>query len=102
MRRGTVGDGPGFAPLNQRVQDYFLVRAAQPPLRPYRPRLAAFTGRGRLSGIDTTRVAQSFEFMPKRGIDADSRIFFDEVPSVYVSRLRALGTPSANWKSIAG
>src|SRR6516225_11444588 len=29
--------------------------------------------------------------MPKRGIDADSRIFFDELPSLGVSRLRASG-----------
>ena len=29
--------------------------------------------------------------MPKRGIDADSRIFFDELPSLGVSRLRAMG-----------
>jgi hypothetical protein len=29
--------------------------------------------------------------MPKRGIDADSRIFFDELPSLGVSRLRATG-----------
>ena len=29
--------------------------------------------------------------MPKRGIDADSRIFFDELVSVSVSRLRATG-----------
>jgi hypothetical protein len=29
--------------------------------------------------------------MPKRGLDADSRIFFDELPSVGVSRLRAAG-----------
>src|SRR6516162_4399695 len=29
--------------------------------------------------------------MPKRGIDADSRIFFDELPSIVVSRLRATG-----------
>ena len=29
--------------------------------------------------------------MAKRGIDADSRIFFDELPSLGVSRLRAMG-----------
>ena len=29
--------------------------------------------------------------MPKRGSDADSRIFFDELPSLGVSRLRATG-----------
>jgi hypothetical protein len=29
--------------------------------------------------------------MPKRGIDADSRVFFDELPSLGVSRLRASG-----------
>jgi hypothetical protein len=29
--------------------------------------------------------------MPKRGIDADSRVFFDELPSIGVSRLRATG-----------
>jgi hypothetical protein len=29
--------------------------------------------------------------MPKRGIDADSRVFFDELPSLGVSRLRATG-----------
>ena len=29
--------------------------------------------------------------MPKRGIDADSRVFFDELPSIGVSRLRAMG-----------
>ena len=29
--------------------------------------------------------------MPKRGSDADSRIFFDELPSVSVSRLKATG-----------
>jgi hypothetical protein len=33
----------------------------------------------------------SFKFMPKRGIDADSRIFFDELVSVGVSRLKASG-----------
>jgi hypothetical protein len=29
--------------------------------------------------------------MPKRGIDADSRIFFDQLPSLGVARLRAMG-----------
>ena len=29
--------------------------------------------------------------MPKRGLDADSRVFFDELPSIGVSRLRAMG-----------
>ena len=29
--------------------------------------------------------------MPKRGIDADRRVFFDELPSIGVSRLRATG-----------
>jgi hypothetical protein len=29
--------------------------------------------------------------MPKRGLDADSRVFFDELPSIGVSRLRASG-----------
>jgi hypothetical protein len=29
--------------------------------------------------------------MPKRGSDADSRIFFDELVSIGVSRLRATG-----------
>jgi hypothetical protein len=29
--------------------------------------------------------------MPKRGSDADNRIFFDELASVCVSRLRATG-----------
>jgi hypothetical protein len=31
------------------------------------------------------------KFMPKRGIDADSRIFFDELSTLGVSRLRATG-----------
>ena len=29
--------------------------------------------------------------MPKRGIDADARVFFDELPSIGVSRLKATG-----------
>jgi hypothetical protein len=37
------------------------------------------------------RAKRSFKFMPKRGIDANSRIFFDELPSLGVSRLRAMG-----------
>ena len=37
------------------------------------------------------RAKRSFKFMPKRGIDANSRIFFDELPSLGVSRLRATG-----------
>ena len=41
---------------------------------------------------DTTEAARrSLEFMPKRGSDADSRIFFDELLSVGVSRLKASG-----------
>jgi hypothetical protein len=41
-----------------------------------------------------TAVAQAsrgLKVMPKRGIDADNRIFFDELPSMGVSRLRATG-----------
>jgi hypothetical protein len=37
------------------------------------------------------RARRSLKFMPKRGIDADSRIFFDQLVSVGVSRLRATG-----------
>ena len=41
---------------------------------------------------DTTEAARrSLKFMPKRGSDADSRIFFDELLSVGVSRLKASG-----------
>ena len=39
----------------------------------------------------TRRARRSLNFMPKRAIDADSRIFFDELVSVGVSRLRATG-----------
>jgi hypothetical protein len=37
------------------------------------------------------RARLSFKFMPKRGSDADSRIFFDQLVSLGVSRLRATG-----------
>ena len=37
------------------------------------------------------RARRSLKFMPKRGSDADSRIFFDELVSVGVSRLKATG-----------
>ena len=37
------------------------------------------------------RARRSLNFMPKRGSDADNRIFFDELVSVGVSRLRATG-----------
>jgi hypothetical protein len=37
------------------------------------------------------RARRSVKFMPKRGSDADSRIFFDELVSVGVSRLKARG-----------
>jgi hypothetical protein len=37
------------------------------------------------------RARRSLTFMPKRGIDAASRIFFDELVSVGVSRLKAMG-----------
>jgi hypothetical protein len=42
---------------------------------------------------DTTKVTneRSLKVMPKRGNDADSRIFFDELVSVGVSRLKATG-----------
>jgi hypothetical protein len=41
---------------------------------------------------DTARVAgRSFKFMPKRGSDADNRIFFDELASLTASRLKATG-----------
>jgi hypothetical protein len=42
---------------------------------------------------DTARRERSvsLKLMAKRGIDADSRIFFDELPSLGVSRLRAMG-----------
>jgi hypothetical protein len=42
---------------------------------------------------DTAQVAarRSFKFMPKRGNDADHRIFFDQLVSVGVSRLKASG-----------
>ena len=39
----------------------------------------------------TRRARRSHKFMPKRAIDAGSRIFFDELVSVGVSRLRATG-----------
>ena len=39
----------------------------------------------------TWRARRSLKFMPKRGSDADSRIFFDELVSVGVSRLKATG-----------
>ena len=37
------------------------------------------------------RARRSLKFMPKRGSDADNRIFFDELVSVAASRLRATG-----------
>jgi hypothetical protein len=37
------------------------------------------------------RAKRSLKFMPKRGSDADSRIFFDQLASIGVSRLRATG-----------
>jgi hypothetical protein len=37
------------------------------------------------------RARRNLKFMPKRGSDADSRIFFDELVSVGVSRLKATG-----------
>jgi hypothetical protein len=37
------------------------------------------------------RARRSLKFMPKRGSDADSRIFFDELVSLAASRLRATG-----------
>ena len=37
------------------------------------------------------RARRSLKFMPKRGSDADSRVFFDQLVSVGVSRLRATG-----------
>ena len=37
------------------------------------------------------RGRRSLKFMPKRGIDADSRIFFDELVSIAASRLKATG-----------
>ena len=42
---------------------------------------------------DTTHEAGQAEpkFMPKRGTDADNRIFFDELVSVSASRLKATG-----------
>jgi hypothetical protein len=39
----------------------------------------------------TRRARRNLKFMPKRGSDADSRIFFDELVSLGVSRLRATG-----------
>src|SRR6516225_4290819 len=38
--------------------------------------------------------------MPKRGIDADSRIFFDELVSLTASRLRATGAISLEDRKI--
>ena len=37
------------------------------------------------------RARRSLKFMPKRGSDADSRIFFDQLVSVAASRLKATG-----------
>jgi hypothetical protein len=37
------------------------------------------------------RVRRSLKFMPKRGSDADSRIFFDELVSLAASRVKATG-----------
>ena len=39
----------------------------------------------------SAQVNRSRKLMAKRGSDADSRIFFDELPSIGVSRLRASG-----------
>ena len=39
----------------------------------------------------TRQARRRLKFMPKRGSDADSRIFFDELVSVAVSRLKATG-----------
>jgi hypothetical protein len=47
-----------------------------------------------LLGANALRLAQAkckLAPMAKRGSDADSRIFFDELPSLGVSRLRATG-----------
>ena len=38
------------------------------------------------------RARHSLNFMPKRGTDAASRCFFDELPSLDAARLRATGT----------
>jgi hypothetical protein len=40
---------------------------------------------------DTAQISAADEAMPKRGSDADSRIFFDELTSLTASRLRAEG-----------
>ena len=37
------------------------------------------------------RARRSFKFMPKRGSDADNRIFFDQLVSLAASRLKATG-----------
>jgi hypothetical protein len=37
------------------------------------------------------RTRRSLEFMPKRGTDADNRIFFDQLVSLAASRLKATG-----------
>ena len=39
----------------------------------------------------TWRARRSVKFMPKRGIDADNRLFFDELVSIAASRLKAMG-----------
>jgi hypothetical protein len=39
--------------------------------------------------------------MPKRGSDADGRIFFDELVSLGVSRLRATGTIKLEDRSLS-
>ena len=39
----------------------------------------------------SVQASLSLKLMPKRGIDADSRIFFDELPSIDASRLKATG-----------
>jgi hypothetical protein len=37
------------------------------------------------------RARRNLKFMPKRGIDTDNRIFFDELESLAASRLKAKG-----------
>jgi hypothetical protein len=52
------------------------------------PRLALVCG----IIIPHTRGARrSLKFMPKRGSDADSRIFFDQLVTLAASRLKAMG-----------
>jgi hypothetical protein len=75
-----------------------LLTAFPSQLDPTFPPSSAASAHGRRDFLwydDTAQVVaqtkRSLKLMPKRGSDADSRIFFDELASLIASRLRATG-----------